>query len=122
MDQFNDDTFNKLKERYGENAANYISIAQETMQSPEIQAQAEKVREASIEKSKIKAQIDQIESDVREQLGSEVPESIVGSYIARQTKDLTNRYQAALDMETAENDMLKSLREDALNTMDLFIK
>lgn len=122
IEYFNDTTFTKLQEKFGSNAEKFVAATQELMQSPEIQAQAEKVKQATDEANKIKAQIDQVETDARQLMWSEVPESIVGSYIARMTRDLTNSYQAAYDVANAERDFLTDLRDQAMQTLDAYQK
>lgn len=122
LEQFNGSVNDILQQKFGSNAEKYVGMAKWLLQTPEVVAQAEKVRSATQEANKIKSQIDKIEWDARKMLGSEVPESFVWAYIARQTKDLTQRRQAANNVATTERDFLNVMKDENLKVLDAYQK
>jgi len=120
MKKINDDTLAYIQENFWDSAADYYELSSRLLtNNPAIQAALQWYTSASAERKKIQRQIENVWEETRKLLGSDVPESFVWSYIARQTRDLTKQLNAAIDVENTELQNLQTLRNNAIQQLEM---
>lgn len=97
--------FDFIKENYGSTAADYYKLSDTFLNgNPELQKYSQNYMDARGKRMQIQTDITNIEQDIKDKLGSEVPDSFMQAYVARQTRDLNRDLQSAIDIENLEKD------------------
>lgn len=123
MTKINDDTLAFIQENFWETAADYYELSSRLLtNNPAIQSALEEYTTASAERKNLQRQIENVWDEARKVLGSDVPESFVSAYIARQTRDLTKKLNAAIDVENTTFQNAQTLRNNAIQQLEMIEK
>lgn len=121
--KINNDTLAFIQENFWETAADYYELSSRLLtNNPAIQSALEEYTTASAERKNLQRQIENVWDEARKVLGSDVPESFVSAYIARQTRDLTKKLNAAIDVENTTFQNAQTLRNNAIQQLEMIEK
>ena len=107
-----------LHSKFGPEANKRYGLTQELLNTPQIQAQKSSITELEWKKNKLNEDIFKLDTDVRNVLGSEAPESLISAYIWERTKDISGRIRTIDNELSVQQGKLQNYLTEVNSTLD----